>query len=445
MIVAASPMRRVAVRRRPQRLGVTRTTWPPWTRPAGGQGRAGRRARHADRHRGRRWGTLERVLSTSPRSRWRPAGRGAQKVLETAVQYAKDRVQFGRPSVLPGHQHQCADMLLEVESARRAYYAAWCAAAGPRNGSPSVASLAKAYCSEAYFHVAAETSRSTVASASRASTPPTSTSSGPVVRLLLASTPGLLASASGSRGFVLDRLRGLRRSSRARRGALPSRRGFGYGGADPHVIEASPRTRGAEASPPRAARRCHRHSAPGTFDVTVGLGAQQADGVADLVQALPARLRRLQKASVAAHRPVVHSGQVLLLDRLPPVTVEHLRSRHLIASQPSDGASASGLMTPPTQGVASTRMASIILVVGALLVFAIAARVGGSEAQLGPRRGPRSCDVEEAVREVGDALPEVQARFSYDEVHRSILATLHHLEGKGSPPCPVATSPPRRW
>jgi hypothetical protein len=51
---------------------------------------------------------------------------------------------------------EAADLLLEVESAKSAaYYAAWCAAE-LNDEIPSVASLAKAYCSEAYFHAAAE-------------------------------------------------------------------------------------------------------------------------------------------------------------------------------------------------------------------------------------------------------------------------------------------------
>src|SRR3546814_14941888 len=75
-----------------------------------------------------------------------------------AVQYAKDRVQFGRPiGSFQAIKHKCADMLLEVESAKSAaYYAAWCASE-LNDELPSVASLAKAYCSEAYFHAAAET------------------------------------------------------------------------------------------------------------------------------------------------------------------------------------------------------------------------------------------------------------------------------------------------
>jgi alkylation response protein AidB-like acyl-CoA dehydrogenase len=82
---------------------------------------------------------------------------GAQKCLDMAVEYAKVRVQFGRPiGSFQAIKHKCADMLLEVESAKSAaYYAGWCAAE-MNDELPSVASLAKAYCSEAYFHAAAE-------------------------------------------------------------------------------------------------------------------------------------------------------------------------------------------------------------------------------------------------------------------------------------------------
>lgn len=82
---------------------------------------------------------------------------GAQFVLEESVQYAKDRVQFGRPiGSFQAIKHKCADMLLEVESAKSAaYYASW-SAAEDNDELPVVASLAKAYCSDAYFHSAAE-------------------------------------------------------------------------------------------------------------------------------------------------------------------------------------------------------------------------------------------------------------------------------------------------
>ena len=82
---------------------------------------------------------------------------GSQQVLDMSVDYAKVRVQFGRPiGSFQAIKHKCADMLLEVESAKSAaYYAAW-AAAEDNDELPTVACLAKAYCSEAYFHCAAE-------------------------------------------------------------------------------------------------------------------------------------------------------------------------------------------------------------------------------------------------------------------------------------------------
>ncbi|MHB1968825.1 MAG: acyl-CoA dehydrogenase family protein [Acidimicrobiales bacterium] len=82
---------------------------------------------------------------------------GAQRVLDSSVEYAKTRVQFGRPiGSFQAIKHKCADMLLDVESAKSAaYYAAW--AAQERNDElPLAASLAKSFCSEAYFHCAAE-------------------------------------------------------------------------------------------------------------------------------------------------------------------------------------------------------------------------------------------------------------------------------------------------
>ena len=65
------------------------------------------------------WATLERVLDLAAVALAAEQVGGAQKVLETAVQYAKDRVQFGRPiGSFQAIKHKCADMLLEVESAK---------------------------------------------------------------------------------------------------------------------------------------------------------------------------------------------------------------------------------------------------------------------------------------------------------------------------------------
>jgi alkylation response protein AidB-like acyl-CoA dehydrogenase len=106
---------------------------------------------------GKGWDVLDTVLDLAAVGLAAEQVGGAQKVLEMAVEYAKVRVQFGRPiGSFQAIKHKCADMLLEVESAKSAaYYGMWCAAE-MNDELPSTASLAKAYCSEAYFHAAAE-------------------------------------------------------------------------------------------------------------------------------------------------------------------------------------------------------------------------------------------------------------------------------------------------
>jgi alkylation response protein AidB-like acyl-CoA dehydrogenase len=78
----------------------------------------------------------------------------AQKAMEMAVEYARDRKQFGRPiGSYQAVSHRCAQMLLEVEGSRSgAYYAAWCADAEP-DSLPAAASGAKAYSSDAGWRV----------------------------------------------------------------------------------------------------------------------------------------------------------------------------------------------------------------------------------------------------------------------------------------------------
>lgn len=83
---------------------------------------------------------------------------GAQACLDMTVEYAKIRYQFGRPiGSFQAIKHRCADLLLEIDSARSAvYYASWVAAEDSPE-LPAAASLAGSYCSQAYFHTAAET------------------------------------------------------------------------------------------------------------------------------------------------------------------------------------------------------------------------------------------------------------------------------------------------
>jgi alkylation response protein AidB-like acyl-CoA dehydrogenase len=79
---------------------------------------------------------------------------GAARVLEMSVEYANTRVQFGRKiGSFQAIKHRCADMLVEVESARSAaYYGAWAAVHEP-DDLALAASLAGSVCSEAYTKV----------------------------------------------------------------------------------------------------------------------------------------------------------------------------------------------------------------------------------------------------------------------------------------------------
>jgi alkylation response protein AidB-like acyl-CoA dehydrogenase len=74
----------------------------------------------------------------------------AQRAMEMAVEYAKDRRQFGRPiGAYQAVSHQCAQMLLETEGARSTVlYAAWALDHEPESGALA-ASMAKAYACDA--------------------------------------------------------------------------------------------------------------------------------------------------------------------------------------------------------------------------------------------------------------------------------------------------------
>ena len=82
---------------------------------------------------------------------------GASKTLELAVEYAKLRVQYGRPiGSFQGIKHLCADLLTEVESARSALYdALWSLAAGSADV-PIAAAVARICASEAYTKAAGD-------------------------------------------------------------------------------------------------------------------------------------------------------------------------------------------------------------------------------------------------------------------------------------------------
>lgn len=88
----------------------------------------------------------------------------AQRCLDMAVDYAKNRIQFGRPiGSFQAVKHRCADMLIQVEGARSAAWHAAEIAALPDTAAtghlPIAASVAKLACSEALLQVALDNMR----------------------------------------------------------------------------------------------------------------------------------------------------------------------------------------------------------------------------------------------------------------------------------------------
>lgn len=82
----------------------------------------------------------------------------AQHLLDLSVEYAKSRMQFGRPiGSFQAVKHRLADLLVDVEHARSAaYHAIWALTDG--SDDPALAtSIAQAVCSAALSHVATDT------------------------------------------------------------------------------------------------------------------------------------------------------------------------------------------------------------------------------------------------------------------------------------------------
>ncbi len=103
------------------------------------------------------WPVVRRVLDTAAILLAAEQVGGASRALEMAAGYAQVRTQFGRPiGSFQAIKHMCADMLTETEAARSAaYYGLW-ALAMEDEETPVAASLARVYCSQAYFRVAAD-------------------------------------------------------------------------------------------------------------------------------------------------------------------------------------------------------------------------------------------------------------------------------------------------
>ncbi|MGI5192867.1 acyl-CoA dehydrogenase family protein [Streptomyces sp. CA-288835] len=107
---------------------------------------------------GTAWPAIERTLATASILLAAEQVGGAAAALDASVAYAKIREQYGRAiGSFQGIKHKCADMLVEIESARSAAYGGlWALDAGDEAEIAIAAALAQAFCSEAYTVVASE-------------------------------------------------------------------------------------------------------------------------------------------------------------------------------------------------------------------------------------------------------------------------------------------------
>jgi len=99
------------------------------------------------------WPMVKDILQKAAVAKCAEMVGGAQAALDMAVNYAKERVQFGRPiGSFQAIQHYCADMAMDVGGSRFVTYkAAWKVS----EGLPAAldAAIAKAWVSEAYARV----------------------------------------------------------------------------------------------------------------------------------------------------------------------------------------------------------------------------------------------------------------------------------------------------
>ena len=113
---------------------------------------------------GEGWGTLSRVIDLASVALAAEQVGGSQQLLDMTVEYTSERVQFNRTiASYQAVKHKAADMMLKVEVARSAAYYAACVAQETLEGGElsgelaEAASVAKSYCSDAYFAIAGDT------------------------------------------------------------------------------------------------------------------------------------------------------------------------------------------------------------------------------------------------------------------------------------------------
>jgi alkylation response protein AidB-like acyl-CoA dehydrogenase len=113
-------------------------------------------ARRLEAGRRSAWDAVERTLDLARVALAGEQAGGAKRALDMAVDYAKQRIQFGRAiGSFQAIKHMAADLLLESESAISAARAAARALADGAEGAPAAISLAAFACKDAFNTVAA--------------------------------------------------------------------------------------------------------------------------------------------------------------------------------------------------------------------------------------------------------------------------------------------------
>jgi len=112
---------------------------------------------------GKGWKALATVIDLATVALAAEQVGGSQQLLDMTVEYTSERVQFNRTiASYQAVKHKAADMMLQVEVARSAAYYAACVAQEALDGTElagelaEAASVAKAYCSDAYFAIAGD-------------------------------------------------------------------------------------------------------------------------------------------------------------------------------------------------------------------------------------------------------------------------------------------------
>lgn len=112
---------------------------------------------------GQGWESLAKIIDLATIALAAEQVGGCQQLLDMTVAYTSERVQFNRTiASYQAVKHKAADMMLQTEVARSAIYYAACVAQEALEGGPlagelsEAASVAKSYCSDAYFSIAGD-------------------------------------------------------------------------------------------------------------------------------------------------------------------------------------------------------------------------------------------------------------------------------------------------